>query len=257
MRARRMAHDQHLVHIRPQRLRDGIPEFGHARFKRGRVRPARRGPEGVIMHQVIGEKLAILFLEPAQHLPAQPHASGGDDPLEPRRPAKEGQPRVQQLAREGSDQQLQQQHPHRIKRRNHGPLAQLHQPPKRTRRDIDPSRLHQLPIGREDRIAHGDAHNVGPDEHVDLSLYINAIDMRGDVPAVVPAALLGRQRDLIVRDPRLCAAFLAVKLAVAARMNGVVARDIENPSRLYCLLYVLGHRSPCISPQLKQVFRQE
>ena len=60
-----MADDKHLVHIRLQRLRDGIPEFGHARFKRGRVRPARRGPEGVIMHQVIGEKLAIVFLEPA------------------------------------------------------------------------------------------------------------------------------------------------------------------------------------------------
>jgi len=41
------------------------------------------------------------------------------------------------------------------------------------------------------RVAHGDAHDVGPDEHLDLGLNINAIDMGGDVPTIVPALRLG------------------------------------------------------------------
>ena len=147
---RRMAHDQHLVHVRLQRLHDCVAKFGHTGFKRGRVCPPGCSPEGVVVHKIIGVKLAIMLFEPPQHLPTKAHTKGGDDALEPRGPAKEGQRGVQKLARKYSDQQLQQQHPHRIERRDHRPLAQLHQPPQRSRGDIHPRRLHQLSIGRED-----------------------------------------------------------------------------------------------------------
>lgn len=57
-----------------------------------------------------------------------------------------------------------------------------------------------------------------------------AVDHGLHMPAIRPLRGLGGQRDLVARDLRLRGAFLAIKLAVAAGMNGIVARDVEHPA---------------------------
>ena len=145
-----MADNQHLVDIVGQGGGDVIAKLRHAGFQLRRVRAPRGGGIGVVMHQVIGEKLAVFLFKPAQQRDAQPSAHCREG--EPRRPMVRHHFKgaIGQQAKRHSQQRLHNQHPHRIKRRNNRPLAQAHQPPKRAGADVDPCGVQQLPIGRGD-----------------------------------------------------------------------------------------------------------
>ena len=67
VRARRMPHDQHLVIILGQCLRDLVRELGHPRLKLGRIGPAIARRIGVVVHQIIGKELVVLAAEPFQN----------------------------------------------------------------------------------------------------------------------------------------------------------------------------------------------
>ncbi len=71
-----MADDEHLIHILLQSGGDAIAKLGHARLEAGRICPAPPRGIGKIMHQIIGEKPAILALEPIQNAPKGQGAQG-------------------------------------------------------------------------------------------------------------------------------------------------------------------------------------
>ena len=229
MRARGMTHHQHLVGLPRQRLCDPVGEFTDPRLQLGRVgaAPARR--IGIIMHQVIGKEGAILGAEPAQQVDArrQPqHKTDQRDPWQAGQPAQPPTQPDQQQCR----QQLRQQHPHRVKRGDHRPLPQPHQPPEHARGDIGPGGARQLRIGGRDRVRHAAAHDIGPDQHLHIRRDRLPLLFGADMPAIRALGGLGLQRDGIARDPRLLGAFLAIELAIPAGMNRVVAGDIEHPA---------------------------
>jgi len=74
---------------------------------------------------------------------------------------------------------------------DHGPLAPMPSKPSiAPEAHIHHARLHSCPpLGREDRVAH--EMRTMSDQTIDLGLNINAIDMGGDVPTIVPAPVLG------------------------------------------------------------------
>src|SRR6056297_1990707 len=130
------------------------------------------------------------------------------------------------------DEKLHDQHPHRVERGNHRSLAQAHQAKKRAGGDIGPPGAEELGVGAKDALFHAVAHDVRPDEDIEGGFGRYTVDLAFDVPAVAPLAVLvgflGAQRDVVARYPRLFRALLAVEFAVAAGVDRIVPRDIEN-----------------------------
>lgn len=120
------------------------------------------------MHEVICKELAVLGLEPPQNCnPRGKAQDAAHDPGEEvRQRTDELRGRVNAPERRQGDQRLQEQHPDRVERRDHRPLAQPHQTPKRAGGNIGPGRTHQAQIGRRDRSGHGAAHNIRPDQNL-------------------------------------------------------------------------------------------
>ena len=185
------------------------------------------------MHQVIGEELAVLGAEPAQSDPDQRQPRRNRDPgRQERRDDGHAQEHhdPQPPGHQHAERQLQQQHPHRVERGDDRPLAQPHQPEQRAGKDIGRGRPDQLQVGRRDGRGHAVAHDIGPDQHLDIGIAARALDLGLHVPAIGALGRPGAQTDLIAGNLRLYGGFLAVQLAVAPRMNRVVAGDVEDPA---------------------------
>ena len=186
------------------------------------------------MHQVIGKKLAILGFEPPQQGDKRHRTGSGPKPRSD--PGPDGTARApDQRPRQQRQQQLPDQHAHRIKRGNHRPLSQPHEAPQRSRGNIGPRRAHQLQIGAGDRRLHAVAHDVGPDQHLDIRLCRGTVDTCIHVPAVMWPLGGGLQREVVVGNCGLRGPFLAIQLAIAARVNRVVAGDVEHPATCDCM----------------------
>ncbi len=208
----------------------------------GGIGAAVLGGKGVVVHQVPGEDPAVEApprMQPGpgqrQHdRPAQPPAQAGDPP---QRPADErpGQRR---------GQQLRQQHDHRVKRRDHRPAAQPHQPHQRARADIGPGGADKLAIGRENALAHRTLHDVGPDQHLELGLGLPAGEIAGDAPAEARAVAARAEAQMIARDARLFRPLAPVKLAIAAGRDRVIARDVKDAAAKRA-----GHGKSAVCPR--------
>ncbi|EKD59763.1 MAG: hypothetical protein ACD_54C01155G0003 [uncultured bacterium] len=198
------------------------------------------------MHQIIGKDLVIPAFERPQHRPGQP---------QPRRPAQNRMhPRHQRAyapASQNRQRQLHQQEHNRIKRGNHRPLAQPHQPKQRARSDIGPSRAQQLQIGAQDPARHRGFDDISPDQHLDIRRCHRTIDRACNVPAVRPLYLFRFQINLVARNPRLRLGLFPIQLAVAARVDRIIAGDIKHPPAPHALIGIslLGdrfHRTPLV-----------
>ena len=229
MRARGMAHHQHLIRALTQRLGERVGKCGHPRLERGRVGATRGGGIGVVVHEVVGKDLAILCLEPAQCGDKSGAAQGGPDPGARAGPDR-ATPTPDQRPEQQGQQQLPQQHPHRVKCRDHRPLAQAHQPAQRARRDIGPGGAHQLQVGGGDRRRHTAPNDVGPHKDCHIRPGLRTVDHSIHMPAVMRPLGRRRQRQVVARDARLCRTFLAVELAVTTGMNRIVTGDVKHPA---------------------------
>ena len=182
MRPRGMADHQHLIHRLGHRGGNAGAKLGHPRFQLRRIRPARLGRIGVIMHQVVGQNPGIPALKGQKHRPnGHPTGQKAQCPMGQERPQKRNRPPQHQR-----QHQLQDQHRDRIERSHHRPPAQLHQPKQRARADIGPSRAHQLQIGARNAALHRGFHNVRPDQHLDFGFTGTVIDVRSDLPTIRP-----------------------------------------------------------------------
>ena len=210
MRAGRMSNNQHFIHIAIHCRCDFGLECRYTNFKFGRIGTARLCGICVIMHQVIGEKLGILSLEPAQHGPKRNTATDKaryDCLRQPTRPESHWpvDHRFQQSHAFANQQgryikcqtcqkQLNQQHSNRIKRCDNWAFAQLHQPPQCTCRDVNPCRANKLPVGRSNRIGHTVTHDVRPNQHLSIDMDRTTINDAVDLPAIVATTLFGAER---------------------------------------------------------------
>ena len=223
MRAGRVPDHQYLITALRQRLGNFGGKLGHARLELGRIgaKVARR--IGVIMHQVISKEPAIHAAEPFQHHRHRQKPAPG------RQRMPEGQNVAEPPGQQQSQPQLSDEKADRVKRRDHRPLAQPHQPEQGARADITRRRADQLQIGGDDPVIHAGFDDIGPDQHRDLALHLCAVDLCRHAPAKARALCARAKRDFIARHPRLRGAFLAVKLAVAARRNGIISRNVKHP----------------------------
>ena len=268
MRARGMADHQHLVHVVGQRGGDATRESGHPVLEIGRIGAARLRGMGIVMHQVIGEEPVVARPEPAQHRDQRQKRRGEREDRNDRVHGGTGDRQKPQGAAddpggeepgEGRDQQLHQQHPDRVERRDHRPLAQHEEPPQGAGGQIGPGGAQHLQIGRRDAVGHAGADKIGPDQHLDVALRLGALDLRAHLPAIGPTRRGGEELQRIARDRRLRRAFLAVKLAITARRDRIVAGDVEHPPAAHlplsfgCLPAV--HRCPRVGFQPIGVFR--
>ena len=140
MRARGMAHHEHLVHILAQGRGDVILEQRQPCLERRRVgSPPPRG-KSVVVHQVVGEDAAVMAFAPQQH--GAGHTRQHRPVGHPARQARPAPERRREAARERPQSQpqpkLHQQHHHRVERRDHRPFAQPHQPHQSAARHVGP-----------------------------------------------------------------------------------------------------------------------
>lgn len=241
MRARAVADNQHLVHICLQRLGDQVRELVQPCLQLSGIGPFQLRRMRVVMHQIVGKQPVIELSKP-MHQDVSSPPSG----QQPRPPGKRVQNRKYSPGDRQPCRKLQQQHRNGVQGGNDRPLSQPHQPPERTGCNVNPRCTRQLQVGRGDRLGHAVAHDIRPNQHLDLGLDQSAILLRGHMPAIRPLARLGADIDLIARDFGLYPCLFTIKLAIAARMNRIIAGNVKHPAFAYLRMGLLTAHDPAL-----------